>query len=268
MQLIRNEELLYSCKRINLDISEISHGLLDSEWNMENLCANFTRVYFPISGEAFLTVREEKIPLVPGNIYIVPSGLNFSGFCPHKMDKLYVHLTLTRPDGSDIFAGIKNCLILHESGPLIRQAVSLYDANDFGSVLKFKLLLYEILERALEHCPAHALKLQVYSELTKAALNYIDTHLHASLTIDDIASALFVSKLVLQKKFKADLEKPIGKYLDDCLLLHAERALLDPTRSIKDISEQLGFCDQFYFSRKFSAAYGISPRRFRQLHNV
>ena len=87
------------------------------------------------------------------------------------------------------------------------------------------------------------------------------------MSIGEIAAALFVSKLVLQKTFKADVEKPIGQYIDGCLMAHAERDLLDPTLSIKDISDRLGFCDQFYFSRKFSEAHGISPRRFRQLHN-
>ena len=36
----------------------------------------------------------------------------------------------------------------------------------------------------------------------------------------------------------------------------------------KDVSERLGFCDQFYFSRKFSEFHGFSPKRFRQMHNI
>jgi len=36
-------------------------------------------------------------------------------------------------------------------------------------------------------------------------------------------------------------------------------------RSLKDrqIAESLGFCDEFYFSRRFKAVTGQSPRQFR-----
>ena len=41
MELIRNEELLYVGKRVNLEIEEIRYGLLDREWNLKNLRASF-----------------------------------------------------------------------------------------------------------------------------------------------------------------------------------------------------------------------------------
>ncbi len=268
MQLIKNEELTYLGKRINLDISEISYGFLDTEWNMQNLCAAFTRVYLPLEGEGILTIGDTAVTIVPGNIYVVPSNLNFSGYCPKMLNKIYIHLTLSRPDGIDVFSGIDRCLILENQWKTVIEISNLYTQHNFQSVLKLKLMLYEILEQALSLHPHAPYPVKNYSNLTKAALAYIDTHLSASLTIGEIASALFVSKLVLQKHFREDLDKPIGKYIDQCLMSRAERDLLDQTLSIKEISDRLGFCDQFYFSRKFSDTHGISPRRFRQLHIV
>ena len=266
MKLTRNEEMIYAAKRINLEITEISYGDLDPEWNIENLCAAFTRVYFPLEGEAILTFGDTTVPLLPGNIYIVPSGTNFSGFCPKSLQKIYVHLTLTRPDGSDLFFGLNRCVILTHREETIAEAAALYRQGDIPSILKFKLLLHRLLDDALTLCPPKHCELREYSELTKAALAYIDSHLSAALTISEIAAALFVSKPVLQKCFREDLDKPMGRYIDDTLLAHAERDLLDPTLSIKEISDRLGYCDQFYFSRKFTEAHGMSPKRFRQLH--
>jgi len=289
MELIRNEELLYVGKRVNLEIDEIRYGLLDSEWNLQNLRASFTRVYFPLDGEGILTFGNETVTIRKGNIYIVPSELNFSGFCPKYLNKIYVHLTLRHPDGSDLLAGIDHCLVLPDSEKRIAEVERLYATPDLRSVLRLKQLLYEILLDALAIAPTRDLSIKSYSETTKAALAYIDEHLHASLTIGEIASALFLSKLALQKKFREaigeiasalflsklalqkkfreELGKPIGKYVDDCLMARAERDLLDPTYSIKEISDRLGFCDQFYFSRKFTETHGMSPRRFRQMQN-
>lgn len=267
MELIRNEELLYVGKRVNLEIDEIRYGLLDNEWNLQNLRASFTRVYFPLEGEGILTFGDETVTIRKGNIYIVPSELNFSGFCPKYLNKIYVHLTLRHPDGSDLLAGIDHCLVLPDTEGRIAEVERLYATPDLRSVLRLKQLLYEILLDALAIAPTRDLSIKSYSKTTKAVLSYIDEHLHASLTIDEIASALFLSKLALQKKFREELGKPIGTYVDDCLMARAERELLDPSRSIKEISDELGFCDQFYFSRKFTATHGMSPRKFRQMQN-
>lgn len=267
MELIRNEELLYVGKRVNLEIDEIRYGLLDSEWNLKNLRASFTRVYFPLDGEGVLTFGNETVTIRKGNIYIVPSELNFSGFCPKYLNKIYVHLTLRHPDGSDLLAGIDHCLVLPDSEGRIAEVERLYATPDLRSVLRLKQLLYEILLDALALAPSRDLSIKSYSDTTKAALAYIDEHLRASLTIDEIAAALFLSKLALQKKFREELGKPIGKYVDDCLMARAERDLLDPACSIKEISDRLGFCDQFYFSRKFTQTHGMSPRKFRQMQN-
>ncbi len=268
MQLIQNQKLTYAEQRVRLEIAEISYGLLDSEWEHEDLRAAFTRVYVPLEGEGFIRVGDQLIRLCPNHIYVVPSELSFSCFCPEKLNKIYIHLTLTRPDGIDVFAGIPSCMILNNCAQRAREIERLYDGNDIRAVLRLKLLIYEILEEALQSISLNNEPIKSYSEYTKKALFYIDTHLSATMTINQISSALFVSKLVLQKHFKEDLGKPMGKYIDQCLMARAELELLDRSLTIKDISEKLGFCDQFYFSRKFSEYHGFSPKKFRQMHNI
>ncbi len=268
MKLIQNLKLTYAEQRVRLEIAEISYGLLDSEWEHEDLRAAFTRVYIPLEGEGFIVVNGERIRLCPGNIYVVPSDLSFSCFCPERLNKIYIHLTLTKPDGVDVFAGIPACLILKNCVRRAHEIQTLYEGNDIHSVLRLKLVLYQILEEALGSINLNNEPIKSYSEYTKRALSYIDTHLSATMTINEISAALFVSKPVLQKHFKEDLGKPIGKYIDQCLMARAERDLLDRFLTIKDISERLGFCDQFYFSRKFSAVHGFSPKKFRQMHNI
>lgn len=268
MQVLRNQEMTYAAKRIHLEISEISYALLDKEWNLQNMRAAFTRLYFPLRGEGILRFGDEEVRLLPGHIYIVPSGLNFSGFCPHALEKIFIHLTVTRPDGSDLLEGVQRCLSLADREQTVQEVAQLYEGQDIRSVLRLKLLLWELLDEALTQCPPQNRALHTDSELTKAALSYIDSHLCASLTIGELASALFCSKLTLQRRFREDVGKSIGQYIDDCVMSRAERELLDPARSIKDISDGLGFCDQFYFSRKFTAAHGFHPRQFRQMHNV
>ena len=57
---------------------------------------------------------------------------------------------------------------------------------------------------------------------------------------------------------------PLGRYVNDRLFYYAEQQLRLTDRTIKEISEQLGFCDPFYFSRMFTQRFGTSPKEYRR----
>ena len=148
MQLIQNQKLTYAEQRVRLEIAEISYGLLDEEWKHEDLRAAFTRVYIPLEGEGFIRINGEDIRLCPDRIYVIPSELSFSCFCPEKLNKIYIHLTLTRPDGVDVFAGIPSCMVLENCRQRAKEIEELTRGDDIRAVLRLKLLLYEILDDA------------------------------------------------------------------------------------------------------------------------
>ena len=94
-------------------------------------------------------------------------------------------------------------------------------------------------------------------------LAFIENHLSAKLTIAEIADEMFVSVSKLQKTFKREIGVSVGKYINDSLMLLASREVRSE-KSIKDISDMLGYCDQFYFSRRFSEHFGVSPLNYRK----
>jgi AraC-like DNA-binding protein len=56
----------------------------------------------------------------------------------------------------------------------------------------------------------------------------------------------------------------LGRYMDDLLLQRAQQMLLSSEESISRIAEQLGFCDQFYFSRYFRQRLQETPSQYRR----
>jgi len=265
MIIKQNELLLYAERKINMEIYDISHAVLDKSWCFPHLRAAFTRIYFPIKGEAAVEIGGAPLVLSPGYIYVIPADLDFSCSCEGMLEKIFVHLNLTLPNGSDALSGVRSCLVLEDHDRTTAEVASLCEQNDIRAAIRLKHLLYEVLDRALTMMEP-TLPIVTYTRTTGAALSFVEQHLHAGLCVSDIADALFVSKTVLQRRFKSDIGKSLGRYIDDCLMARAEVLLVDPTLSIKDVSEQLGFCDQFYFSRKFSDTHGISPRVFRRIH--
>jgi len=70
----------------------------------------------------------------------------------------------------------------------------------------------------------------------------------------------------------AQLSKELGttvnNYIDDLILTRAAQMIAEGVLSISAISNRFGFCDQFYFSRKFKAKFGIMPSEYKRLRGV
>ena len=95
-------------------------------------------------------------------------------------------------------------------------------------------------------------------------IRYIQSNLSARLSVQMLAERLFVSKSFLSDKFRGEVGVPLGKYIDDQLMASAQWQLLRTDASIGEISNNLGFCDQFYFSRRFKQLCGETPLQYRK----
>ncbi|MFA9455284.1 helix-turn-helix domain-containing protein [Halalkalibacter sp. AB-rgal2] len=95
------------------------------------------------------------------------------------------------------------------------------------------------------------------------AILFMENHLHTSVSLEDIAKKVQLSKQHLNHIFKEATGFPPIDYF---LRLKIQRAcqLLDLTKlSIKEVSYDIGFRDPYYFSRMFKKIIGQSPSAYR-----
>ena len=57
-----------------------------------------------MDGEAYLENEEERVELLPGNVYLVPAECRYSYVCPSTMQKFYIHFTMELLPGVDLFS--------------------------------------------------------------------------------------------------------------------------------------------------------------------
>jgi AraC-like DNA-binding protein len=78
-----------------------------------------------------------------------------------------------------------------------------------------------------------------------------------------IARRLGCSDQVFRKRFRELAGETPGAYRERARMEEACRLL--PSVAVGEVAERLHFCDQFQFSRRFKARYGIPPRTFQRL---
>lgn len=104
---------------------------------------------------------------------------------------------------------------------------------------------------------------RVANPIIEKAAAFVLEHLADSISLEETAQAVNVSSFYLSKLFKEEKNVNYVTYVTDARMEKARTLLKDPLMSIKEISAQVGFNDQNYFSRTFKNKFGMSPTEFR-----
>ena len=95
--------------------------------------------------------------------------------------------------------------------------------------------------------------------LAELAKNYIHQNYPKKFTIPDMCDSIGCSKTALLTAFKSAYGTTVNSYLTELRLNMAQRLMAYGDRSIKEVARETGFSDQSYFSKVFSAKFGIAP---------
>ncbi|MAX25889.1 MAG: hypothetical protein CMJ19_15425 [Phycisphaeraceae bacterium] len=79
-----------------------------------------------------------------------------------------------------------------------------------------------------------------------------------------LASTLHLSLTTLRRRFRQATGTTLHQYRLDLLVTEARKRLGSTDQPIKQIADELGYQDVYYFTRQFTQAVGISPARFRR----
>lgn len=249
---------------LKLEFIDGGYCALDSSWPSECFPYMFTRLYYIYQGSGLVVCNSETITMLPGNLYLLPKDVPISHRCPESMEQLYFHVTLTNLEGNDILANIQKVCQLPCSWELLNRLKELHASSDYCDLLEFKKLVTQNIIDCLRSANSAPIATKSYSPDVLQAISYMQNNVNLQLTTNQIAQAVFTSPNRLHKLFKAETGMTIGAYLDRLVFFRAAQLLIDPKQSIGEISRQLGFCDQYYFSRRFKNQFGQTPSEFRK----
>jgi len=91
----------------------------------------------------------------------------------------------------------------------------------------------------------------------------IEEHFKSLHSPGDYAELLNISTAALNKISKTHYNKTLSNLIADRIIAEAKRELYLTSKPVKLIAYELGFNDEFYFSRFFKSNVAISPQLFR-----
>jgi len=96
-------------------------------------------------------------------------------------------------------------------------------------------------------------------------LDYIELHYMDSLTLDELADQMHVSRFYLMKLFKQYTGTTLLDYIHERRIKQAKALFyMNPEQSVTDICFQTGFKHLSHFSRTFKKIAGLTPEQYRK----
>ena len=135
---------------------------------------------------------------------------------------------------------------------LLQQASMLYRE----SVAKMILSL-NAKEEAGKTCP-------INERWVRRAEEFIALNYHKHITVESIASALYIDRQYLRNLFVRYAGMPTKAYLDKYRMTRAAELLEMREANIQTIALSVGYNDALVFSKAFKKHYGVSPSQYMQ----
>ncbi|PWU03601.1 MAG: AraC family transcriptional regulator [Bacteroidetes bacterium] len=92
----------------------------------------------------------------------------------------------------------------------------------------------------------------------------IESHYKTKHTASDYASLLNISPKALTKITKKHFNKTLTDLISERIIIEAKRELYLTNKSVKEIAYELGYDDEYYFSRFFKVNADVSPQLYRE----
>ncbi|CQR56078.1 response regulator [Paenibacillus riograndensis] len=100
------------------------------------------------------------------------------------------------------------------------------------------------------------------------ALHYIKEHFYEDLSLEKMASVVFLNPAYFSQLFKQKTGQGYKEYVTSLRLEQAKLLLLNPRLKLAEIAERVGYQDMKHFTQMFRKRYQLTPTEYRQQQNI
>ncbi len=213
-------------------------------------------------GETVYRIDGRDFRLIPGRVLFVPEFHSFGFRSRERCHKYVLEIKGSRLTSILSSLGLERTELLDadsDTSRMIRELGWALDTPDQNSFLSLCGACYEILTRLglirRETLPRRSLLPRI--------LEYLEQDTEKKLTLDLLAERVGIHRVALIRMVKKHIGLTPMQYRIARKMERAIYLLQIPSLSIKEISAQLGYCSQCYFTDEFRRHTGMAPRAYR-----
>lgn len=177
------------------------------------------------------------------------------------------------------FKAIRNLLELSNKGIKFNQSVALRLKEKCLELPKLPplqklILLIEILQELSQSSEysllcEHGFSTELnhsHNERINIVYRYINEHYHEKISLNDVASQVFMSPEYFSRFFSKIMKKSFFEFLNEYKISKACKLLIDSDRPISEICYDCGFESVPFFYRQFKKFKNCQPKQYRLNH--
>jgi AraC-like DNA-binding protein len=193
------------------------------------------------------------------------------------INHVLVHIYSAGEERSDLLKGLLLELVVMISRAAIEAGAAQSDVLGMNFRLITELAaikddeeLAAWLRKALEHIFFTIEKQEDFTPplLLGKALEFMRENLHCDISRDDVARHAGISPSHFSRLLKERTGRSFTELLRQCRVDIACDWLRGSNKSLAEIADGCGFCDQSYFTRVFQDVKGVTPKQFREAGQV
>jgi len=242
-------------------------------WGGQGIRSPFNRLYWLGSGRGLVAHERQRVELRPGRLYLFPANQTADYSCSTPINLAWIHFNAELFSGAmDITQIAQMPLALTPSNPgfiagLWDRFMCAEAPDDFATGVERDGIIRQMLAcflRSAQKTETFLTQRIRHFGRFHSVLTYIDDHLCERLTLAELARVMHLQPNYFSNLFCRHFGVPPLRYLQRRRIERAQFRIHDTAAGVAEIAAELGFCDQFHFSRVFRAITGCSPLQYRK----
>jgi AraC family transcriptional regulator of arabinose operon len=257
---------------LQIKLSYAAYTKVSNAWEESNTRPIFNKMYYIIEGEGFVTIQGKTYYPRPGEIYVLPADvtLSYGTISANTFGKYWCHFA-AKIGESNLFQILDTPAFIKPDHPLkwksrFEQLIEHSNSDSLTSGIHVNAILLEIIAAYIESCDKIKFNLNATPAFEKmnTVLQYIETHLKDSLTVEDLAQIAHFHPNYFIQLFKNFTGYSPIQYIIRARLEKAKQLLMMRELNVSAIADSVGL-ELSYFSRIFREHNGFSPTAYRDM---
>ena len=260
---------IHYCKRQKLkDPGKVTNGFIRTLQHHE--------LIFVCEGNGTIVIGENRYPMKKGMLFYIPPGVQqtIEPRAQNPEHYMTVHFSGSRmvldTEGKWNHRGNIQTLRqplsqeITDYIPLEELFEKLLDTwNDKGPSYEFvaatllRQLLIWVSQNNIKQSKNHAISLKI-----DRIIEYLRQNINRKVTLEELSGIAGLSTFYLSRAFKDATGYPIIMYFNKMKIEKAKELLIEGNKKVKEVAYELGYTNEFYFSRMFKRVEGLSPKEY------